>query len=190
MPEGPLRRDQNGPTATRRCGRKAREKSCRVSHGGADTRQDLGCERGHALALIWLRQRWWWSGTRPCRFITLESPQQPIEIEPTPDGLTHHSTQAFARMSSLIAVPRLEADVAIDDQHAQCGSLSAKKGTGVAPGALTDAKPACGLPRCVDQAWPPWIAIAADQQAVFVRGEFQRQARRVRRLGQALATGS
>ena len=190
MPEGPFRRDPNGPTATRCWGRKAGEKSCRVSHGGADTRQDLGCERGHALALIWLRQRWRWSLARPCRFIPLESPQQPIEIEPSPDGLTHHSGQAFARMSSLIAVPRLEADVAIDDQHAQCGSLSAKQGTSLAPGPLADAKPACSLPRCLNQAWPPWIAMCAGKQAVFFRCKVQCHAGRDRRLGQAPATGS
>lgn len=190
MQEGPFRRDQNGPKATRCCGRRVREKSCRVSHGGADTRQDLGCERGHALALIWLRQRWRWSRTRLCQFIPLESPQQPIEIEHAADGLAHHSAQAFARMSSLIAVPRLEADVAIDDQHAQCGSFSAKDATGLPPSPLTDAKPACGLPRCVDQARPSRIAMCAGKQAVFVRCKVQCHAGRDRRLGPAPATGS
>ena len=97
--------------------------------------------------------------TRHCRLFPLESPQQPIEIEPGSGGTPDHAAEAFARMPCLIAVAGSQADVAVDHQHAQGSSLPAKDEASLAPGALTDAEPACCLLRCLNQTWPTWIAM-------------------------------
>jgi hypothetical protein len=109
------------------------------------------------------------------RLFLMEGPQQPIEIESGSGCTANHAAEALARMPCLITVAGSQADVAVDDQHAQGSSLPAQRGAGLASGALPYAKPACCLARRVDQARPPWIAMVAYDGAILLGCEFERR---------------